>query len=194
MEVRPAAPFLQRLSGRGQRVVSSVGALFNSGRAQRLQPERRSGVRIITLKNAGWLALSVAVLFFVFSAYMERRSHGRSDFGRLYDSRIDEARAPSPAARPEVILEAPEQPAGERGVLQNGRGDLLLEATESAEPAAVAPAPAAARRPVRLRRDGGRVVITGGTDGVRVDPQPAPSQPELGRVPPATTTEPPSPR
>jgi hypothetical protein len=172
-------------------LLQRLRSFFHSGRAQRLQPERRSGVRIITLKNAGWLALSATVLFFLFSSYMERRSRGTEGFGRLYDSRIDEARAPAPAARPEVILEGPEQPAGERGVLQNGRGDVLLEATESVEPAAVAPAPPVARRPVRLRRDGGRVVITGGADGVRVDAQPAPSQPELGRVPPATTTEPP---
>ena len=166
-------------------LLQRLRSFFHSGRAQRLQPERRSGVRILTLKNAGWLALSVTVLFFLFSAYMERRSRGTEGFGRLYDSRIDEARVPAPAAPPEVILEAPDQPAG------SGRGDVLLEATESVEPAVVAPAPAPARRPVRLRRDGERVVITGGADGVRVDAQPAPTQPELGRVPPATTTEPP---
>jgi hypothetical protein len=54
-----------------------------------LQPERRSGVRIFTLKNAGWFALSVTVLFLLFTMYMERRSRGGSEFGRLYDRRID---------------------------------------------------------------------------------------------------------
>ncbi len=172
-------------------LLQRLRSLFTSGRATRLQPERRSGVRILTLKNAGWLALSVAVLFFVFSSYMEHRTRGREGFGRLYDSRIDDARGSSPAARPEVVLEAQEPPAGDGGTLRSGRGDVLLEATASAEPAAVEAAPVAAKRPVRLRRDGGRVTITGGADGVRVDAQPAVTQPELGRVPTATTTEPP---
>jgi hypothetical protein len=172
-------------------LLQRLRSLFTSARATRLQPERRSGVRILTLKNAGWLALSVGVLFFVFSTYMEHRTRGSDGFGRLYDSRIDDAHVPSPAARPEVVLEAPERPAGEGGALRNGRGDVLLETTDSAQPAAVEAAPVA-KRPVRLRRDGGRVTITGGTDGVRVDPQPAVTQPELGRVPPAATTTEPS--
>jgi hypothetical protein len=69
---------------------------FNSAkRGQRLQPERRSGIRIFTLRNAGWLALSLTVLFLVFSAYMERRSPGASSYGRLYDGRIDAATPPA---------------------------------------------------------------------------------------------------
>jgi hypothetical protein len=56
---------------------------------QRLQPERRSGFRIITLKNAAWLALSLVVLFLIFTAYMEHRAGAGSDYGRLYDRRIE---------------------------------------------------------------------------------------------------------
>ncbi len=56
---------------------------------QRLQPERRSGFRIITLKNAAWFALSLVVLFLIFTAYMEHRSGAGSDYGRLYDRRIE---------------------------------------------------------------------------------------------------------
>ena len=36
----------------------------------RLQPERRSGVRILTLKNAGWLALLLVILYFVLARFM----------------------------------------------------------------------------------------------------------------------------
>ena len=62
-------------------------------RAKLLQPERRSGIRIFTLKNAAWFALSAIVLFLIVSAYMEHRSRGASGYGRLYDRRID---APPP--------------------------------------------------------------------------------------------------
>jgi hypothetical protein len=148
---------------------------FNSAtRGQRFQPERRSGFRIFTLKNAGWLALSLTVLFLLFSMYMERRSRGASNYGRLYDRRIDATR---PAAKPvqrEIVTEAPERPAPvvRRDVLLDRREEASHDLATSAETATTA-APAV-RQPVRLRRDGDRVVISGGSEGVRVDVQPAP--------------------
>ena len=143
-----------------------------------MQPERRSGFRIITLKNAGWLALALTVLFLLFSAYMERRSRGTSNYGRLYDRRIEDTRPAAPQAKPEVVTEAPEQPVERR--------DVLLNKQEEEPAATVTPAVPAAppeRKPIRPRRGDERVVITGGSDGVRVDIQPAPP-------PPATSTEP----
>lgn len=72
-----------------------------SQRGQFLQPERRSGIRIFTLKNAGWFLLSLTVLFLVFSAYMERRARNDENYGRLYDERIEAARpAPPPPPKP----------------------------------------------------------------------------------------------
>ena len=84
---------------------------FNSAtRGRRLQPERRSGIRIITLKNAAWLALSLTVLFLLFSAYMERRARDGSRYGRLYDRRIERTTRPAaPRAQPEVVVEAPKR-------------------------------------------------------------------------------------
>jgi hypothetical protein len=52
----------------------------------RLQPERRSGVRIVTLKNAAWLALALVVLFVAYTEYVEHR-RGNGDYGRLYNDR-----------------------------------------------------------------------------------------------------------
>lgn len=68
----------------------------NGGRAQRLQPERRSGVRILTLKNAAWFTVFAIVLFLLFSSYMERRSRGTSGYGRLYDERIEATQTAPP--------------------------------------------------------------------------------------------------
>jgi hypothetical protein len=167
-----------KLRGRWNRVFSRLREIvpfFNSAtRGQRLQPDRRSGIRIVTLKNAGWLALSLTVLFLVYSAYMERRSHGASDYGRLYDRRIEATRPAAPPAPREVVVEAPEPPAAvvRRDVLLNRQEEASPDLPPSAATATTA-APAV-RRPVRLRRDGERVVISGGTEGVRVDVQPAP--------------------
>lgn len=80
-----------------------------STRGRFLQPERRSGFRIVTLKNAAWFALSLTVLFLIFSAYMERRSRGESSYGRLYDGRIDDATRPAapPAQQPTTTTAPP---------------------------------------------------------------------------------------
>jgi hypothetical protein len=164
---RAALPLQMNLRGRWNR-------LFPRG--QRLQPERRSGFRIVTLKNAGWLALSLTVLFLIFSAYMERRSSGTSNYGRLFDRRIEATRPVTPQAKPEVVTEAPERPVERRDVLLNRQEE------EPAATATTAPPAPPARKPIRPRRGDERVVITGGSEGVRADIQPAP--------PAATTTEP----
>jgi hypothetical protein len=78
--------------------MKGIGNFFSSSGSQRLQPERRSGMRILTLKNAAWFTVSVVVLFLLFSSYMERRSRGAANYGRLYDQRIDATQtAPPPA-------------------------------------------------------------------------------------------------
>jgi hypothetical protein len=51
-------------------------------------PDRRRGVRILTLKNAAWFGLSVVVLFLIYSTYMEHRARTDSAYGRLYERRI----------------------------------------------------------------------------------------------------------
>lgn len=53
-------------------------------------------MRILTLKNAAWFTVSAIVLFLIFSSYMERRSRGTSNYGRLYDERIDATQSAPP--------------------------------------------------------------------------------------------------
>ena len=159
----------------------------SASRENRLQPERRSGTRIVTLKNAGWLALAVTVLFLIVSAYMERRARGGENYGRLYDERIESSNPPPAAAPPEVILEEAEAPPARP---DSRRRDELLGVTSTmTEP--VATAAPAIPPPVRRRRGDGRVVITGGTEGVRMDVQPPAPQPQPPAEATATTTDPP---
>jgi hypothetical protein len=167
--------------GRWNRVRELIPFFNSAARGQRLQPERRSGIRILTLKNAGWLALALTVLFVIFSMYMERRSRGASNYGRLYDSRINATRPAAPPVQREVVTEAPEPriPVVRRDVLLDRREEASPDLATSADTTTAATP--AVRQPVRLRRDGDRVVISGGAEGVRVDVQP----------PPPTATAPP---
>lgn len=115
----------------------------------------------------------MTVLFLIVSAYMERRSRGTAEYGRLYDRRIDVA-TPPPAPPLEVIEETPEQ-APVRP--ENGRRlELLRERPEPAEVvapgAASAPQPAAPQ-PARRRRGKGGIVISGDANGVQIDVEPA---------------------
>jgi hypothetical protein len=72
--------------------------MMNRGR--RLQPERRSGIRIFTLRNAFWATLAAIILFAIFSLYIDSRSPGESEYGRLYERRSDTAQPTTTTTAP----------------------------------------------------------------------------------------------
>ncbi|HEY0159704.1 MAG TPA: hypothetical protein VGF28_20625 [Thermoanaerobaculia bacterium] len=74
--------------------------LNSVSRGRRLQPERRSGLRILTLRNAFWAALAAIIVFAIFSLYIDSRSAGDSEYGRLYERRSDAAQKPAPPPPP----------------------------------------------------------------------------------------------
>lgn len=142
----------------------------------RLQPERRNSLRIITLKNAGWLALSLIVLLIAMSAFTRFRSPRKSDHHLLYDQKIGAATPSKPSRPPETVSEA--SPGRE---IDASRREKFLTVEPSTAAATVTrptePTPPVPE-PIRLGRNGGgRVVMSGGSDGVRVDVQPAPRRP-----------------
>lgn len=69
-------------------------------RGRRLQPERRSGTRIFTLKNAFWATLAAIILFAIFTLYVDSRQAGQSEFGRLYERRSDTAQPTTTTTAP----------------------------------------------------------------------------------------------
>ncbi|HEV8658300.1 MAG TPA: hypothetical protein VGS96_06695 [Thermoanaerobaculia bacterium] len=142
----------------------------------RLQPERRNSLRIITLKNAGWLALSLIVLLIAMSAFTRFRSPRKSDHHLLYDQKIGAATPSKPSRPPETVSEA--SPGREIDASRREKFLTVEPVTATAtEPTQLSTAPALTQ-PIRLGRNGGgRVVISGGSDGVRVDVQPAPRRP-----------------
>src|SRR6266511_2855416 len=72
----------------------------------RLHSERRSSLRIITLKNASWVALSIVVLLIAMSAFTRFRSRKNSDHHLLYDQKIGAATPSKPSRPPETVSEA----------------------------------------------------------------------------------------
>lgn len=157
-------------------------------------PERRQSTRIVTLKNAAWVFGVILALLVVVSAWNERRYRSPEARGRLQRSR--EAPA-APVARPMEVVEEPvsSDSATPRPVyLRDGR-PLELDTPAPTPPAqtpyrpsVAAPEPKAGPTLKETKKRGGRTVITGGADGVRVDVEPATTtRPEL------TTTQPPNP-
>ncbi|HEY3052711.1 MAG TPA: hypothetical protein VGK04_04905 [Thermoanaerobaculia bacterium] len=139
--------------------------------------ERRSSLRIMTLKNAGWAALSIIALLIATSAFTRFRSHKNSDHHLLYDQKIGAAAPAKPSPPPEMVTEA--SPGRE---IDSSRREKFLTVEPSTTtvmaPAQPSTAPAVSQ-PIRLGRNGGgRVVISGGSEGVRVDVQPAPRRPQ----------------
>jgi hypothetical protein len=145
----------------------------------RIQPERRSSLRIITLKNAGWLALSIIALLIATSAFTRFRSPRNSDHHLLYDQKIGAATPSKPSPPPETVSEA--SPGREIDASRREKF-LTVEPSTAVAPEAAATEPSttpAVTQPIRLGRTGGeRVVISGGSEGVRVDVQPAPRRPQ----------------
>jgi len=136
-----------------------------------LQPERRSLVRIVTLKNAGWLAISVTVLLIVVSAFTQFRARYNREHRLLYDQRIEATTRPSPLPPADTVTEAAVD--GQTGA--SGREKFLTITPSTAPTTVTAPS---VTEPIRLGGNGGgRVVISGGSEGVRVSVQPAPRRP-----------------
>lgn len=65
-----------------------------------LPVERRAGVRILTLKNAGWFLLALLLVFIAVSFYYEHRSSKEGEPGRLYERRLRDDEAPAKKQKP----------------------------------------------------------------------------------------------
>ncbi|HEX2122781.1 MAG TPA: hypothetical protein VHL59_14180 [Thermoanaerobaculia bacterium] len=129
-------------------------------------PERRQGMRILTLKNAVWVLVGLVAFFILFSAYNE---HSPRDASR--DSLSQRRAEGPPAATARKPAAAPDTPVAEE------------EAVVEPEPPPPAPPVVPVRTPARTptlketRQRGGRVVITGGAEGVQVEVRPARKSP-----------------
>jgi len=132
-------------------------------RNRMMLPERRQHVRIVTLRNFGWLTLALAIAFVVVSFRSELRGRHMNDYGRLTRHQYT---PPDVEHRPvEVIEESapsePLKPAQEMVVVPVDQPPQMPAAvTSQVIPAMPAPG------------DGSRVTIVGGPEGVAIVKQP----------------------
>jgi hypothetical protein len=135
-------------------------------------PERRSGTRILTLKNAVRAAILLVVAFFLLSLWSAFRPAHSGGFERPLATSAD---APNVTREPVPVV-------SEGSPNEYPRADL-----DPVPAPAPPPPPKRAPEPTPRLGDGRRIVITGGTEGVQlhVDPAPAP----VRKPPPPTGTE-----
>jgi hypothetical protein len=141
--------------------------------------DRRSGKRILTLKNFGLALLVSAVAFAMISIASEFRPGRHGDYGRLYSSR----KLPTPAPSPSPVVVVKEQEVPDHAVADPTLVNVPnteeylgvvrpvpIDTVESTAPAADSTSFAAPPTPVvdTVGR-GERIVLTGGPDGVRLD-------------------------
>lgn len=146
--------------------------------------DRRAGRRILTLKNLYISLLVGALVLALVSISSEWRREPAGTYGRLYSSRTLPAAPPVP--KPEVIREQeiPEQATADPMLVNTLPKEQYLGVVRPLPTAAIA-TPAAIETPaatagstsfaapeepaVSAVRDGERLVLTGGPDGVRLD-------------------------
>ena len=139
--------------------------------------DRRSGKRYLTLRNAGILVVVLVGVFALISIAGEFRPTDGS-YGRLYDRRTIEIEA-QPRAPMEVVGESSidDQKAADPMLLDSLSREAMLGVTPEMMPGATQATTTSAAvtgiapiRPLNVPKNG-KVVITGGADGVQMKVQ-----------------------
>jgi len=142
-------------------------------------PDRRSGRRIVTLKNFRNLLLVALVLFVVVTIRSEIKGSQKGDYGRIVSKELP----PAPQAKPmQVVTETPpvrDETSADPMLIEPAMraqflGDTTLQPVPLVDPAPQPPPQSQASN------GAGRVVIVGGTEGVSIVRDERPKRPQLG--------------
>jgi|GEM_PF-1281311 len=136
-----------------------------------MQPERRQGVRIVTLRNFGWLAIALCVVFAAITIRSEMRGRHMHDYGRLYGRQMtrDAAKKAEPvdvvkeATPPPSIADQTPAMAPAMSSPVMSMDDTMLVPVEPPQQQATIIAPS-----VASRAHDSRVAIVGGAEGVAI--------------------------
>jgi len=121
-----------------------------------LFPERRQHVRIVTLRNFGWLTIVMLIAFCAITVRSELRGRNSRDYGRLLDRQITvDAPQPKPV---ETVSEA-EPPIADHTPAMTLMPVEPAPQQQTMIPVAVSP---------QYRAGDSRVAIVGGSDGVAI--------------------------
>lgn len=147
--------------------------------------DRRRGKRYLTVKNVSIFVGAVIVLFALISVASEMRWSKGDGFGRLYERRTVDAEDVAPRAPIEVVTESSinDQKAADPMLLDSISREGWLgvtpemipgasrEATATTYPGTAGSTGISANRPLDIPKNG-KVVITGGADGVQLKVEP----------------------
>ena len=133
-----------------------------------MQPERRQRVRIVTLRNFGWLTIALLVVFAAITIRSEMRGRHMHDYGSLYGRQMSRD-VPTKKPVVEVVKEAaPPQiadqtPAVEVPFAVDGMVDGMVDAMDVPQQQT-----AFTTQSVVPRAHDSRVAIVGGPEGLTV--------------------------
>lgn len=146
--------------------------------------DRRRGKRYLTVKNVSIFVGAAIVLFALISLASEMRGRNDDGFGRLYERRTVDMEDIEPRAPIEVITESSinDQKAADPMLLDSISREAWLGVTPDMVPGASREATTypgsgtgstgiSANRPLDVPKNG-KVVITGGADGVQLKVEP----------------------
>lgn len=133
-------------------------------------PERRRRTRVLTLKNAAVAGAALLVMFFLLSLWSEHRPSHTGD--SLLDGRG--MADPQPVERPQFDVVTEGSPRA-----YPAAGTIGADTPPPAPPPVARPAEPKSFEPRQPQLGKGKIVITGGSEGVQlhVEPTPPPAPP-----------------
>ena len=125
-------------------------------------PERRQHVRIVTLRNFGYLSIALLIVFAVVTVRSEMRGRHMNEYGRLLDRQLErEVPQPKPV---EVVEESETAPAP----AAPAQPMYIEEPGLTTEASTVTPMLTTVQQPMPARSRDSRVAIVGGPEGVAI--------------------------
>lgn len=142
-------------------------------------PDRRSGRRILTIRNFAVAVLVLAVVFALVSFRSERRPASES-YGRLLERTVPQM-PEAQMRQQEIVAEAPvsDETSADPMLVAAAAREAYLGTPEPLTPAIPAATPGAPLQPAPQGRES-NVVVVGGSDGIAIVPASERPAPVLG--------------
>lgn len=128
-------------------------------------PERRRHVRVVTLRNFGYLSIALLIVFAVVTVRSEMRGRHMNEYGRLLDRQLERE---VPQQKPvEVVQESATEPAPVPAPAP-AQPMYIEETGQTIDASTVTPILTTVQQPMPARSRDSRVAIVGGPEGVAI--------------------------
>lgn len=129
-------------------------------------PERRRHVRIVTLRNFGYLSIVLLIVFAVVTVRSEMRGRHMNEYGRLLDRQLERE---VPKQKPvEVVQESETEPAPVSAPAPPAQPMYIEEPGQTIDASTGTPMMTTVQQPMPARSRDSRVAIVGGPEGVAI--------------------------